>query len=79
MQLQQRKAECRVGVYVRVHGHMRAWDGEISIIAFSIRPVTDYNEASEETLQEAPVQQAPPVRTLTRTSAFPDVRLCSCR
>jgi replication factor A2 len=49
--LQQRKAECRVGVYVRVHGHMRAWDGEKSIIAFSIRPVTDYNEVTYHALQ----------------------------
>jgi hypothetical protein len=46
LQLQQRKAECRVGVYVRVHGHLRAFGGEKSIYAFNIRPVKDYNEVS---------------------------------
>jgi hypothetical protein len=79
VQLQQRKAECRVGVYVRVHGHMREFNGERGIIAFSIRPVTDYNEASQATVREAIVQQPPPVRTLTHEGHFQTCGVCSCR
>jgi len=44
LQLEQRKAEWREGVYVRIHGHLRAFGGEKSIVAFNIRPVTDFNE-----------------------------------
>lgn len=46
LQLAQRKVECQVGVFVRVHGHLRAFSGEKNIVTFNIRPVTDFNEAS---------------------------------
>lgn len=32
------------GVYVRVHGHLRSFQGKKNIVAFSVRPVTDFNE-----------------------------------
>lgn len=50
-QLAQRKAQWKEGVYVRVHGHLRAFGGEKSIVAFSIRPVTDFNEVTYHGLQ----------------------------
>lgn len=38
------KSDCRVGQYVRVYGHLRSFQGSRSVIAFNIRPVTDFNE-----------------------------------
>lgn len=40
----QRRAEWRVGTYVRVHGHLSSVGREKSMVAFSMRLVTDYNE-----------------------------------
>jgi len=39
-----RRADWRAGAYVRVHGHVRSFDGKPSIVAFNVRPVTDHNE-----------------------------------
>ena len=39
-----KKAELRMGVYVRVHGHLRVIDGQKSVVAFNMRPITDFNE-----------------------------------
>ena len=33
-----------MGVYVRVHGHLRVFDGQKSVVAFNMRPITDFNE-----------------------------------
>lgn len=33
-----------VGQYVRVYGHVRVFQGQRNVIAFSMRPVTDFNE-----------------------------------
>jgi replication factor A2 len=30
--------------YVRVHGHLRSFQGKRNIVAFSVRPITDFNE-----------------------------------
>ena len=35
-----------MGVYVRVHGHLRVFDGQKSVVAFNMRPITDFNEVS---------------------------------
>ncbi|KAK9275273.1 hypothetical protein L1049_022535 [Liquidambar formosana] len=32
------------GMYVRVHGHLKGFQGKRNLNAFSIRPVTDFNE-----------------------------------
>ncbi|KAI8019963.1 Replication protein A 32 kDa subunit A [Camellia lanceoleosa] len=32
------------GMYVRVHGHLKGFQGKRHLVAFSIRPLTDYNE-----------------------------------
>jgi hypothetical protein len=40
----QRRAEWRAGVYVRVHGHVSNFGRNQEVIAFNIRPITDYNE-----------------------------------
>uniref|UniRef100_A0A5B7AML7 Putative replication protein A subunit A isoform X1 n=1 Tax=Davidia involucrata TaxID=16924 RepID=A0A5B7AML7_DAVIN len=32
------------GMYVRVHGHLKGFQGKRQLVVFSIRPVTDYNE-----------------------------------
>lgn len=39
-----RRAAWTPGAYVRVHGHVRVFDGARSIVAFNVRPVTDSNE-----------------------------------
>lgn len=32
------------GAYVRVHGHLRSFQGKRNVVAFSVRSVTDFNE-----------------------------------
>ncbi|KAL6965776.1 hypothetical protein U1Q18_036832 [Sarracenia purpurea var. burkii] len=32
------------GMYVRVHGHLKGFQGKKQLMVFSIRPLTDYNE-----------------------------------
>ncbi|MCO5577366.1 hypothetical protein L7F22_031197 [Adiantum nelumboides] len=39
------------GVYVRVHGHLRSFQGKRNIVAFSVRPVTDFNEITYHFLE----------------------------
>eukprot|EP00249_Psilotum_nudum_P036570 c8027_g1_i1 orf=121-1023(+) len=34
----------RNGAYVRVHGHLRSFQGRRNVVAFSVRPITDFNE-----------------------------------
>jgi len=42
----QRRAELREGIYVRVFGHVGAYNNERQINAFSVRPITDHNEVT---------------------------------
>ncbi|XAR51168.1 hypothetical protein NMG60_11005723 [Bertholletia excelsa] len=39
------------GMYVRVHGHLKGFQGKKQLVVFSIRPVTDYNEISYHFLE----------------------------
>ncbi|XP_010503399.1 PREDICTED: replication protein A 32 kDa subunit B [Camelina sativa] len=34
----------KLGMYVRLHGHVKSFQGKRSVNVFSIRPVTDFNE-----------------------------------
>lgn len=43
-QLAQKRNEWRAGTYVRVYGHMRTFNNAKSMVAFNIRPITDFNE-----------------------------------
>jgi len=45
------KAEWKVGSYVRVYGHLRAFQGARGVIAFNMRPVTDFNEITYHFLE----------------------------
>ncbi|GAB4820639.1 hypothetical protein N2152v2_007685 [Parachlorella kessleri] len=47
----QRRAEYRVGVYVRVHGHVSSVGREKSMVAFNIRLISDHNEVTYHYLQ----------------------------
>ncbi|CAN1326369.1 Replication protein A 32 kDa subunit B [Linum perenne] len=40
-----------VGTYVRVHGHLRGFQGKRFINIFTIRPVTDYNEVTSHFIE----------------------------
>lgn len=31
-------------MYVRVHGHLRTFQNKLNVVAFSVRPITDFNE-----------------------------------
>lgn len=42
--LQQLRASCAPGNYIRVEGTMRNTDGQLFMQAYSIKPVTDHNE-----------------------------------
>lgn len=44
-------ASLQNGVYVRVHGHLRSFQGKRNIVAFSVRPVTDFNEITYHFLE----------------------------
>lgn len=45
------RAEWKVGAYVRVYGHLRAFQGQRGVIAFNMRPVTDFNEITYHFLE----------------------------
>lgn len=42
--MQQNKAQWRVDAHVRIHGHVRSFNGERQVVAYSIRTITDFNE-----------------------------------
>ena len=44
VQLAQKKADWRAGVYVRVHGNVRGFEGKRTVVAFNVRPLLDLNE-----------------------------------
>jgi hypothetical protein len=40
-----------VGSYVRVYGNLRSFQGKTNVVAFSVRPVTDFNEVTYHSLE----------------------------
>lgn len=40
----QSKHQHSQGTYIRIHGHLRGMDNKYPLVAFSIRPVVDFNE-----------------------------------
>eukprot|EP00894_Picocystis_sp_ML_P000318 jgi/Pico_ML_1/50835/g1971.t2 len=49
--LNRNKAEWQVGVYVRVTGQLRTFQGQRNVVAFQIRPVSDFNEVTYHFLE----------------------------
>lgn len=49
--LNQMKEDWRVGAYVRVYGNLRTFERKKSMVAYSIKPVHDYNEVTYHFLQ----------------------------
>mmetsp|Transcript_21551 Transcript_21551/g.25952 ORF Transcript_21551/g.25952 Transcript_21551/m.25952 type:complete len:223 (-) Transcript_21551:326-994(-) len=49
--------EWKVGTYVRVYGHLRQFQGQRSVVAFTLRPVTDFNEVTYHMLETIFVHQ----------------------
>jgi len=47
----QRRADWRVGVYIRVHGHLRSFENKKNIVIFSLKVIHDFNEVSYHFLQ----------------------------
>eukprot|EP00884_Botryococcus_braunii_P013572 jgi/Botrbrau1/22215/Bobra.168_1s0046.1 len=45
------RADWQPGVYIRVHGHIRYFDGKRSIVGFNIRVIQDFNEVTYHFLQ----------------------------
>jgi len=41
----------RENIYVRVHGHVRAFGGKRSVVAFRVTPVPDVNEVTTHILE----------------------------
>ncbi|KAL3841047.1 hypothetical protein ACJIZ3_025638 [Penstemon smallii] len=39
------------GVYVRIHGHLKTFQGKKQLVVYAIRPVTDYNEIAHHFLE----------------------------
>ena len=39
-----KRQECREGAYVRIYGQLRPFDGSKSMVAFTVKAVTDFNE-----------------------------------
>lgn len=44
--MQSKKAELRQGVYVKAHGHIRNHDKKLSLSAFNMRAITNFNEVT---------------------------------
>jgi len=44
-------AEWTVGSYIRVYGHLRTFQGNRSVVAFSLRTITDFNEITYHQLE----------------------------
>lgn len=44
-------SDIQVGTYVRVYGNLRSFQGQRNIVAFQIRPVTDFNEVTFHLLE----------------------------
>ena len=44
-------SDLKVGSYARVYGHLRAFQGVRNVIAFNMRPVTDFNEITYHFLE----------------------------
>lgn len=38
-------------MYVRVHGHLRTFQNKLNVVAFSVRPITDFNEVTFHLLE----------------------------
>lgn len=47
LQMAQRRADWRVGVYVRVHGHLRSFENKKSMVVFSLKVIIDFNEVQQ--------------------------------
>ena len=45
------RSDLKVGAYARVYGHLRAFQGVRNVIAFNMRPVTDFNEITYHFLE----------------------------
>ncbi|XP_011069919.1 replication protein A 32 kDa subunit A isoform X1 [Sesamum indicum] len=41
----------RDGIYVRIHGHLRSFQGKKQLVVYAIRPVNDYNEIANHFLE----------------------------
>ncbi|KAK4404579.1 Replication protein A subunit A [Sesamum angolense] len=39
------------GIYVRIHGHLRSFQGKKQLVVYAIRPVNDYNEIANHFLE----------------------------
>ncbi|KAL3825988.1 hypothetical protein ACJIZ3_022017 [Penstemon smallii] len=39
------------GLYVRIHGHLKTFQGKKQLVVYAIRPVTDYNEIAHHFLE----------------------------
>lgn len=49
LKVAQRRADWRVGVYIRVHGHLRSFENKKNIVIFSLKVIHDFNEVSHVT------------------------------
>jgi len=69
----------RENIYVRVHGHVRAFAGKRSIVAFRVTPIADMNELTTHIL-EVIYAHANLVRGGTSMVVFIHLlsRLCAC-
>jgi replication factor A2 len=47
----ERTALIRENIYVRVHGHVRAFGGKRSVVAFRVTPIVDINEVATHILE----------------------------
>lgn len=39
------------GIYVRIHGHLRSYQGNKQVVVYAIRPVKDYNEIANHFIE----------------------------
>jgi replication factor A2 len=66
----ERTALIRENIYVRVHGHVRAFGGKRSVVAFRVAPIVDVNEVTTHILEVVHAHIY-----LTRSGGTPMVKL----
>jgi replication factor A2 len=72
-----KRSECREGVIVRVFGHLRSFQGQKSVVAFAVNPITDFDEITFHMLDTVHAHLALKKASSTSTTSIPSADMNS--
>ena len=75
----QRRADWRVGVYVRVHGHLRSFENKKSMVVFSLKVIHDFNEVSQNLVRPISAYTLPVAVKRSSCMYIADMYTCMTR